>query len=310
MSITTSFEQLQVIGKLSPSLAATKLREIGEAQAADELDQYITLQERQVSFGAVDFIWPFQDKAWQYTSHAFGYIAPAPPDGGMEKILHAGNIVPDASLKNASVRITLDRLRVASYPGGNTHRILLDFYARNQVAGGTEDLHFNATYRVFEGQQAGVIGYPIFVGLNVGSEGLAFKCFTVNVKNDDDEKFLSFLDSDVFKAGLKLSTVVQPALAAFTGMAVGITKGIAERNRNVPVQEFYMGLDFSNSAAGARLAEGSYLAVQIPDTNQTQWDWNAWAYNRANGQVVSTSDANLMIPYNYIIFSIVRHTQD
>jgi len=35
--------------------------------------------------------------------------------------------------------------------------------------------------------------------------------------------------------------------------------------------------------AGARLAEGSYLAVQVPQTSLLIWDWNEWVFNRANG---------------------------
>jgi hypothetical protein len=71
---------------------------------------------------------------------------------------------------------------------------------------------------VREGQQAPIIGYPIFIGLNVGSEGVAFKCFTVNVKNDDDEALLSFLESDAFKARLKLVSTMQQAIAPLSGM--------------------------------------------------------------------------------------------
>jgi hypothetical protein len=33
----------------------------------------------------------------------------------------------------------------------------------------------------------------------------------------------------------------------------------------VPVQDFYLGLDFSAIATRARLALGSYLAVQVPE---------------------------------------------
>ena len=42
-------------------------------------------------------------------------------------------------------------------------------------------------------------------GLTVGPEGLAFRCYTVNVKNDQDEALLGFLESDTFRAGLRLS---------------------------------------------------------------------------------------------------------
>jgi hypothetical protein len=56
-------------------------------------------------------------------------------------------------------------------------------------------------------------------------------------------------------------------------LALLVTKAIARRHRNVPVQEFYLGLDFGSTATGARLAEGSYLAVQVPEAVQTVWDW-------------------------------------
>ncbi|MGA8510886.1 MAG: hypothetical protein WB762_35190 [Candidatus Sulfotelmatobacter sp.] len=86
------------------------------------------------------------------------------------------------------------------------HNILFDFYAKNQVPKAVEHLHFNAMYRASNGENVGIIGYPIFIGLNVSSEGVDFKCEAVNVKNDSDEKFLKMLDSDTFKAGLKLAT--------------------------------------------------------------------------------------------------------
>ena len=203
--------------------------------------------------------------------------------------------------------ITLDRLRVADYPGGGTHRVLFDFYAQNQVPGSVEHLHFNAACRARQGQHAGVIGYPIFVGLNVGTEGVAFRCYTVNVKNDADEAFLSFLDSDAFKAGLLLASTAQPAIGLLSQMAYGLTRTLATRHRNVPVQEFHMGLDFSSDPMGARLAEGAYLAVQIPESVQVVWDWSEWVYDPSTGHVVSRTDPSLLIPYNYLVLGVARY---
>src|ERR1044072_1247473 len=301
MSAAKWFDDLTVIGKLPPEEAAAKLREVGENNAASVLES--SKQETTATRGQFGgrWFWPFQDKPWQYTAHAFGYLAPAQPGNALLSIQHAGNIAADLTLKNSRIRITLDRLRVADYPGMGTHRILFDFYAQNQVPGDFEHLHFNSTYRVREGQQSAIIGYPIFIGLNVGTQGVAFKCFTVNVKNDDDEALLGFLESDAFKAGLKLASTIQPAIAPLSGMAMALTKSIAGRNRNVPVQDFYMGLDFTNIATGARLAEGSYLAVQIPETLQTVWGWGGGACNAANGQVVNKVDPKQLIPYNYIV---------
>jgi hypothetical protein len=312
MKTSAWFDDVPVLGKLSPEKAAEKLREVGEERAAEALEGAgLSGSPTRETFGAKGRSWwPFQDRAWQHTAHAFGYLAPSGAGDELMPIRHAGSIEADASLRDARVRITLDRLRVADYPGRGTHRILFDFYAQNQVAGGVEHLHFNATYRVREGEQAAILGYPVFVGLNVGGEGVALKCFTVNVENEGDEAFLDFLESDVFRAGLKLATTMQPAIAPLSGMALAVTKNIAARNRNVPVQEFYLGLDFTSISTRARLAEGSYLAVQIPETFQSVWDWGEWAYNPANGQLVSRADARQLIPYNYLVFSVSRHLGD
>jgi hypothetical protein len=150
--------------------------------------------------------------------------------------------------------------------------VLFDFYARNQVPGASEDLHFNAAYRAREGEQAAVRGYPIFVGLGVGAIGVAFHFHTVNVKNDADEAFLDFLEGDAFKAGLKLAETAQPAIAPLSGMALALTKSIAQRNRNVSVEDCCVGLDFAGAAMGARLAAGDYIAVQIPEKLRLVWD--------------------------------------
>jgi hypothetical protein len=298
------FDDVPVLGKLRPEEAALKLREIGEVDAAVTIE---TARAENLTFGSSHSWWPFQDRAWQHTAHAFGYLSPTSTAADFVPIRHAGNILADPSLKRSRVKITLDRLRVADYPGGGTHRILFDFYAMNQLPGVGEPLHFNASFRVREGEQAAIIGFPIFVGLNVDADGVAFKCFTVNVQNDGDEALLSFLDSDVFKGGLKLATVVQPAISLLSETALGLTKAIAKRNRNVPVQDFYMGLDFSNIATGARLAEGSYVAVQIPESFQSIWNWNDWLYNPGSGQVVSQEAHSHLIPYNYLVFGVSRY---
>src|SRR5262249_35296331 len=155
---------------------------------------------------------------------------------------------------------------------------------------GGEDLHFNAAYRAREGEGAATVGYPIFVGLSAGADGVAFRCFTVNVKNDEDEALIGFLDSDVFRAGLRLASAAQPALAPLGAMAFSLTKALAGRNRNVPVQDFYLGLDFGSNPTGARLALGSYLAVQVPESKGAVWDWDEWAYSPSTGHVVQKAD--------------------
>ena len=296
------FDDVPVIGKLSHQEMVAALRELGDNETADAVEAANSPFESTVKS-------LFQPKPWQHTSYAFGYL-PTNTAGQSEiPIQHSGTVTPDLTLKNSQIKITLDCLRIASYPGGGTHQILFDFYAQNQLSGNVEHLHFNNTYRVQEGQRAAILGYPIFIGLNVGNEGVAFKCFTVNVKNSQDESFLGFLDSDVFKSGLKLASALQPAIGPLSQMALGITKSIATHNNNKAVQEFYLGLDFSNVATRARLAEGSYLAVQIPESSEAIWDWSKWVYNPTNGQVTNKDNPQRLIPFNYIVFSISRYQE-
>ncbi len=56
-----------------------------------------------------------------------------------------------------------------------------------------------------------------------------------------------------------------------------------------------------------RLAEGSYLAVQIPENQQVRWNWQDWIYHPGIDQVVQRTDPQQFIPYNYLIFSISRY---
>jgi len=253
------------------------------------------------------YLWWRKPKAYEHTSHAYGYFPPGQPSEKFVQIKHAGNIEADSQLINRRINVKLDRIRVADYPGGGEHLILFDFYAKNQLPSQVEHLHFNMTYRGYEGERVAVIGYPIFIGLNAGHEGLAFKCFTINIKNKADEAFLDFLESDVARSGLHLLSTAQPAIAPFANMAVGLVKGIATRNKNVPVQDVHMGLDFSNIRSGARLAQGSYIAVQIPETMETIWDWSKWVYNPSNGLVVNKQQNSELIPFNYFIFSISKY---
>jgi hypothetical protein len=70
------------------------------------------------------------------------------------------------------------------------------------------------------------------------------------------------------------------------------------------VQDFYLGLDFGNTRTGARLAAGSYVAVQIPESFRRIWNWAEWAYEPDSGQIVHRNDQEKLVPYNYVILGI------
>lgn len=298
------YDDEPVIGAMDAVQAALKLRELGEDETATVLTAEASHSAK--AFGLAD-IFHRDPRPWQHTAHAFGYIEPSVAGGGNAPIRHAGNIDGDPNLRGARISITLDQLRVAEYPGGGIHRILFDFYGQNQVPADVEHLHFNTTYRVREGEAAASVGYPIFVGLNVGSEGVALRCRTVNVANEADETMLALMESDVVKSGLRLVATAQPAIAPLSGMAVALTKSLMKRHQNVSVQDFYLGLDFSSVATRARLREGSYIAVQIPQSFQLAWDWEDWVYHPGSGQIVARDDHQRLIPYNYVVLGISEH---
>jgi len=296
-------DDLVTLGSLPLPDAVARLHEMGDEEVAARLGSTATADTPE-TFRRL----PWSDAPpYAHTAHAFGFVS-AGRAGDRVDVVQAGTIEADDTLRGARVNVTLDELRIADYPGRGRHDILFDFAAQNQVAGDrVEHVHFNQVYRGIEGGSVGVSGYPVFVGLTVGSEGLAFRCATVNVKNEDDEALLEMLDADVFRAGLQLVSTLQPAIAPLAGMAVGLTRTLATRHRNVAVQSFSLGLDFSTRTGGARLAEGLYVAVQIPERDKLVWSWDQWTYDRRAGRIVNRQEPETLIPYNYLAFGVARH---
>lgn len=305
----SDFENVSVLGAMGPTEALAKLRELEEHDLANQIEAALDPTSTEIdAFGNIN-LWSWgRRKPWQHTSHAFGYIEPTSTRRRKPvPLVPASSVTPTSSLLNKCVKITLDGLRVADYPGAGTHFVLFDFYGQNQTPSKLEHLHFNTAYRAYEGEEVAVVGYPIFVGLNVGHEGVAFKCLTVNVKNQNDEALLAFLESDAFQTGLKLVSTIQPAIPLLSETAWGMTKAIASRNRNVPVQNFHLGLDFSTVPTRARLAEGSYIAVQAPSS---EWNWGDWVYDKKSGRVLDAGSRTQLPPYNYIVFGLSRFDED
>jgi hypothetical protein len=298
----TLFEELKVIGEYEdPDLIVNKLQQMG---ALDSFEQ--TRGKDKGVEEILSFFNSFKNQPWAQTTHQFGYIAPREP-GSIEPqvIQYPGAIAADLSLKNSRINIRLDRLRVHKYPGGGTHNIMVNFAARNQVADAQETVTFSQTYRVGEGQTAGVAGYPIFIGLNVGAQGVAFEGSTVNVNNEADQAILAALESPPFQSGLSLLTTAQPAIAPFTEITLGVVKALAKRAENVPVQKFYLGLDFEDAPLGIRLAEGNYIAAQVP--TETAIEWHKWVYRPDIGTIVHKADSSETLPYNYLVFRVSRY---
>src|ERR1700675_3179301 len=101
MNFPIWFDDLPVLGKLPAEVAAAKLEEVGEHDAATALQG--SGGAAMQAFASAKW-WPFQDKPWQHTAHAFGYLAPSVPTDASLPIRHAGNIAADTSLKSSRIK--------------------------------------------------------------------------------------------------------------------------------------------------------------------------------------------------------------
>lgn len=307
--MATRNTEVKVIGERRTSEVVEYLKVVNDPRVKTVQRAFKTTG-RDVQFAKL--AWPWtpngtkreKEPIWRITEHQYGYfgINPASSANDVLDIQDAGSIESDASLKNTRVRITLDRLRVADYPGEGTHTVLVEFSGFHVVPGLKEDLSFSQKYQASEGSGAGIRGYPVFVGLAVSSEGIALRGKTINVENAGDKGILGFLEQPIFTRGLELLNAVNPAMPVVTSMVTGITKLVLQRDENVPVQSFDLGLDFSGVPSRAYLREGSYIIVQAPDKN---WDWSDWEFKRSTGKITKKG-SNKGIPYNYLVVGVSK----
>lgn len=248
--------------------------------------------------------WPWnrEIEPWEHTSYAYGFVSDADAGSSSLTIADARNIMADDGLKNSKLTISLDYLRVYNYPGKGIHKVLLKFNAKNQFTTQDEDVNFNQTFSIQEGQRAPISGYPIFIGLNTGTELVQFNVDIINVLNENDEKFLNVINSGVVTNGLKLIGTVNPVVPIITEYAKGITEMIASRNKNRSINAPKMGLYFGNSAGRMKLAKGMYIAVQTSKPNE--FDWSKWVYNRNFGTIQTSDGSQTELPFNYFAFSV------
>lgn len=294
------------LGEMNNTELAEKFREWGDEETASS---YETAFNEEALF----------TPAWKSTNNQIGFVPLFTSNERFQPIVSASTVAPDASLKGTAIIIRLDWLHAPAYPRafvdgvvGTNHSILFSAEAHNQTNTSSEVVVFNQVYEVRGGEDAGVRGYPIFTGLNVGNNGVIFSCGTVNVCNTQDEKLLNAIKSPAMEQGLQLLKVAQPGLIPFVKVAQGLAETLAVRNRNAGIQKLQMGLDFEPGATGVRLALGSYLVVQVPQRNELSWA--DWCYDTQTGSVVSTKlnrrDKREVLPYNALLVRVSKHIGD
>jgi hypothetical protein len=291
---------------LPPDRAAAKLRAVGEFDVANAIDSAGIpsggATAKTFGFG-LGSILGLGTPPWLQPLDVMGYLAPG-TCGDLLDMIDISQVKPQPELRGARVNVTLQRLRTYSLPGGGKHTICFDFQAENSYGGGKEDARYTVSTTSTDGNFAAIRNFPMFTGLGIGSEGLKIEWRLINVKSEADEQFLDFLNSDVVRTGLKLAATAQPALGMLYDVASGLAKYLVESDSNAVVQDSRLGLDFSESVAGGRLALGSYVIVQAP---QSEWqDWSDWAFDTRNGVIVRRDGEP--VPYNYLIFGIDRYS--
>lgn len=291
-----------VITKLNAHDAVIHLRNIGEDEEANNIEQ-INIGK---NLDMISWPWNREPKPWEHTSYGYGFISAKPSTSSQTiDICDARNIPFSKELQNSSILISLDYVRIFNYPGKGNHQVLLKYTTKNQLANTSDEACFNQVYNIQENEHAPISGYPIFVGLSLKKDPLVLECEIVNVKNDDDERLLSFINSTTFNDGMKLLNQTNPVMPIISNYAIGITKMLATRNSNVFIPAPKLGLYFSTIPTQIKLAIGSYIAVQMP--NPGDFDWTKWKFNKNTGTIQSTEGPKMDIPFNYFVFSVNKY---
>ena len=288
------------LSDLSLEIAARKIRAYGDTATADQLATAAaetpggTFGHRRGLFGSLF-------NRYVRTTNVCGFL----PTTG-KQLIPVSETKPDPSLKEKPLKVTLDGLHVANYPGFGTHRLLFDFALQTQVKGKTGIFHYNARFEARDGETVPVRNFPIFYGLKPSVEGLTFGFQTENLASGFDEGLLDFLKKDEFKAGLDLATSVTPVLGQISEMAASLTRWLAGQSNNAKVQEFRQGLDFERRAFGGGLALGSYVVIQIPANSELEWNWSDWAVDPSSLHLVRRNEPSQRLEYNYLVFGLHR----
>lgn len=287
----TTVTQGDLLGSLPDNEIADYLTSIGDVQGASAFMQ---------GQAAGQHILDRSKKSFVPAGSVIGFI-PAGSAGPRCAILGIGQLRADRSLIGQRIKISLDKFYVDEYPGFGRHNILCEFSGRNQVAGEAEPLKFALRFQADDHDGASIMGVPIFLGLTVGADGIAFEGATVNVSSNKDEALLGALQSPSFQSGLNLLTVSQPALKPFTNLAEAVVKNVLARSANKAVHKFSLGLDFSANVTSARLLLGSYIVVQ---TNRgDRWSWDELEWN-TDAQLLRYRDHERMVDFNYMVFGV------
>ena len=290
------FNVADSLGSLPPAAIAKYLREIGDTKGAGVM----------AAGGAARAQNILRPRApYTITSSQLGFIAPVAGES-TAAIVGATVIDADPTLIGTQIKISFDAAYIYEYPGFGKHQILCEFVGKNQIRGETEALRMALRFSSTDKAKASVLGVPIFLGLTVGPNGIAFEGRSVNVKSDGDETLLEVLDTAAFKSGLSLVSSVQPGLKPLVGLVQGAVKMVASRSSNCQVHNYNLGLDFASTSTSARLRCGSYVVAQV---NDEEWNWDDFEWDRGSDALRrKKTRGDKAIDFNYMVISVSPYT--
>jgi hypothetical protein len=288
------------IGNLSLAVAVKKVREFGDSTTADTIAAAEAAQASD-TFASPGGVIGAIFSRYLKTINVCGFL---PAAGG--ELRAVTDVKPDPSLQGKALKVTLDGLHVANYPGFGTHKLLFDFAVQTQVKGRSGIFHYNARFEARDRETVPVRNFPLFYGLKPSLEGITFGFQIVNLSSSFDEGLLDFLKRDEFKTGLNLAASVTPVVGQISEMAASLTRWLSGQSRNTKVHEFRQGLDFEKRPFGGGLASGSYLVIQIPQHTEREWNWNDWVVDSQSTRVVRRDDRKQPLDFNHLAFGLHR----
>lgn len=299
--LTEWFGATAPLSEISPAQAVARLREVGDDSTADQLAAATNSLEK-ATFGSTGFLDGFFNRIAQ-TTQVCGFL----PATGTDAIVPVNQAKADTTLAGQPLKITLDGLHVAKYPGRGTHKLLFDFVLQSQTTGKASRMfHYNARFEAQDGDTVPVRNFPLFYGLMPSAEGITFGFQTINVSSSLNETLLGFLGQDDFKQGLSLVDAFSPVVGQLSLMAANLARWLASQSQNVKVQEFQQGLDFNAGQLSGRLAEGTYIVAQIPKDNEGEWSWADWVVNPTLLRLTQRGNSAQPLEFNHLMFSVHR----
>ncbi len=188
-----------------------------------------------------------------------------PANSEDKRLIHPGSIDPQTDLTGRAVRVSMSRVYIHRYPGRGIHNIVFRF--RLGATLGDLSPEFLIAKSASDEENLGAQNITLFEGYTIDSSGLTIDCKTVNVSNQEDQALMSMLNDPAYSKGLEFLSTAQPVLGPLVALTTGIFKFLLRRNENRLVQDFLFGLSFTSDDLALKLAEGSYVIIQIPKDN-------------------------------------------